>query len=343
MTMMKQQQTIQQNKIAEYSRLCQNKPFWIFDSVKHEADYRATGGNCCFTHIIPAREPIKYGKRHKFYDYQQQILSTLEQYKHLYLLKAGGIGASELLLRYMAYLCVSQPDKRLNMMKSITLLAKYLGCYDSWQVIRKRYNLRWSNGDTTASFRRFFDTSLDFDAMLCKVMEMMRRLPQDMAAVVRHACLTGLRPHEAVESVRLLNSVSPRPTEKPRYYNEDTQALEHFRYPEIFIRRTKKAYVSYITKEQLSEIGVLGCKTPTPTYLSIRMACYHRSLKMDLRYCRKIHASWLHQCSLSPVYIDMLQGRTSKSILAQHYLTPAHEEIKLKVLHAVSELSDKLN
>src|SRR5215203_552090 len=106
-----QQQTIQQNKIAEYSRLCQNKPFWIFDSTQHEAEYRATGGNCCFTHIIPAQEPIKYGKRHKFYDYQQQILQTLEQYKRLYLLKAGGIGASELLLRYMAYLCLARPEE----------------------------------------------------------------------------------------------------------------------------------------------------------------------------------------------------------------------------------------
>jgi hypothetical protein len=104
-------QQIQQKKIAEYSRLCQNRPFWIWDSQYHEAEYKRLGGNCCFTHIIPAKEPLKYGKRHKFYDYQQQILSTLEQYKRLYLLKAGGIGASELLLRYMAYLCLSQPDK----------------------------------------------------------------------------------------------------------------------------------------------------------------------------------------------------------------------------------------
>jgi hypothetical protein len=38
-------------------------------------------------------------------------LDVLEKHKRLYLLKAGGLGASELLLRYMAYLCLSQPDK----------------------------------------------------------------------------------------------------------------------------------------------------------------------------------------------------------------------------------------
>src|ERR671916_2598264 len=106
-----QQRTIQQDKIVEYSRLCQNRPFWIWDSQYHEAEYKRLDGNCCFTHIIPAKEPVKYGKRHKFYDYQQQILETLEQHKRLYLLKAGGIGASELLLRYMAYLCLARPEE----------------------------------------------------------------------------------------------------------------------------------------------------------------------------------------------------------------------------------------
>jgi hypothetical protein len=46
--------------------------------------------------------------------------------------------------------------------------------------------------------------SISFDVMLNKIKEMIRVLPAHMAAVVRHACLTGLRPAEAVESVRPL-------------------------------------------------------------------------------------------------------------------------------------------
>jgi hypothetical protein len=88
---------------------------------------------------------------------------------------------------------------------------------------------------------------------------MMAALPARMAAVVKFACLTGLRPSEAVESARLLNARSAGT--RSSYYNQERQALEHFRFPEIFIRRTKKAYISFVTKEQLSGIGLLRGKT----------------------------------------------------------------------------------
>jgi hypothetical protein len=57
-----------------------------------------------------------------------------------------------------------------------------------------------------------------------------------MARIIDFACITGLRPSEVIESVRLLIS-----GENKKYYNEERQALEHFRFPEIFIRQTKKA------------------------------------------------------------------------------------------------------
>src|SRR5215208_6200350 len=53
-------QQIQQKKIGEYSRLCQNRPFWIWNSQYHETEYKRLDGNCCFNHIIPAKEPVKY-------------------------------------------------------------------------------------------------------------------------------------------------------------------------------------------------------------------------------------------------------------------------------------------
>jgi hypothetical protein len=44
-------------------------------------------------------------------------------------------------------LTIESREKRLNVMKSLTVLSKYLGCYDRWQEMRRRYNLKWSNGD----------------------------------------------------------------------------------------------------------------------------------------------------------------------------------------------------
>ena len=87
-----------------------------------------------------------------------------------------------------------------------------------------------------------------------------------MGSVIKFNCLTGLRPSEAIDSVRLLNvgTLLFSNSRNGSYYNAERQCLEHFRHPETFLRRTKCAYVSFVTKEQLSAIGVLDCKTPTP-------------------------------------------------------------------------------
>jgi hypothetical protein len=70
------------------------------------------------------------------------------------------------------------PQKRLNVMKSITLLSKYLGCYDRWQKLRKRYHLKWSTGtESLQSFNRFFNPGLTLEVMLQRIEEMMRLLP----------------------------------------------------------------------------------------------------------------------------------------------------------------------
>jgi hypothetical protein len=93
--------------LARLIEAVKGKPFWIWDDKQHDIEHQRHNGLCCFNHIIPAGLPIKNGIRHKFYDYQKLILDSLEQYKRLYLLKGGGIGASELLIRKMAHMCLS--------------------------------------------------------------------------------------------------------------------------------------------------------------------------------------------------------------------------------------------
>lgn len=41
-------------------------------------------------------------------------------------------------------IAVESQQTRLNIMKSLTLLARFLGYYDSWQQLRKRHNLKWT-------------------------------------------------------------------------------------------------------------------------------------------------------------------------------------------------------
>ncbi len=210
--------------------------------------------------------------------------------------------------------------------------AKYTGRYERFQELKRRYALKWSTANSTQFFERFFNPELTLDVMLQRIRQMIRSIPRHMAAVVKFNCLTGLRASEAIESVRLLN-VSQGTTP---YYNEERQALEHFRHPEIFLRTTKKAYISYLSSD-MYDYFTKNCSQTPPTWNAISLTLRRRGLPMEMYLCRKVFASWLRKEGIQPEIVDLLQGRVSQSILVRHYLAPS-AGLADKVLAAVDNL-----
>ncbi|HJT48833.1 MAG TPA: DEAD/DEAH box helicase family protein [Nitrososphaeraceae archaeon] len=69
--------------------------------------YIRSNGDCCFNHIIGLSQ--KDGNDKPLYDYQQIIFDSLisnNGNKHLWIKKATGLGISEFMLRFMAWLCL---------------------------------------------------------------------------------------------------------------------------------------------------------------------------------------------------------------------------------------------
>jgi intergrase/recombinase len=153
--------------------------------------------------------------------------------------------------------------------------------------------------------------------------------------IIKFACLVGLRASEVVESVRLLNVPQ---NSGAHYYNPERQALEHFRFPEIFLRQTKKAYISFVTPAMLKLVDSIQ---DAISYMDIRYSCRAAGIKCDLRYARKIFASHLRASGIQPEIIDMLQGRVSSSVLTRHYLVPS-ADYKAQVLQALEKLKNQL-
>ena len=95
----------------------QNKPFWIWDKQQHKLEDVRTDGNCCLNHIIGL--PQKKGVDKPLYDYEKTVFDSLaasssfdtqnsntnSSNKHLWIKKATGLGISEFMLRFMAWLC----------------------------------------------------------------------------------------------------------------------------------------------------------------------------------------------------------------------------------------------
>lgn len=229
------------------------------------------------------------------------------------------------------------PHARLGAMKALTVLSKYLGRYDSWLQTRKRYNMKWTTGDESLqALHRYFDDSLTLEAMLAEIKKMIAVLGGFMGQIIKFAVLTGLRPSEAVESIRLLNNSV---NQGERYFNPERQCLEHFRYPSVFLRPTKKAFISFVTADMIKE--VVGTSFVPNSYTAIRQACRKKGINCNMAYCRKIFASYLSKEGISDVLIDMLQGRTPKSVLVQHYLSPS-SDYREKVLAAMIKLKGEL-
>ena len=90
------------NSNPKYRQLLEDvkdKQFWCHNPKSTERH------KCCFNHIIGL--PVKNGKEHPIYDYEEQIVKDLEENQHLWIKKARGIGATELMLRYLAWQCLS--------------------------------------------------------------------------------------------------------------------------------------------------------------------------------------------------------------------------------------------
>jgi hypothetical protein len=224
--------------------------------------------------------------------------------------------------------------------KEITLVAlanlsKYQGRYERFQELKKCYDLKWSTSNSTQYFERFFNEELTLDIMLQRIRQMIAVLPPFMGKIVKFACLVGLRASETIESVRLICS------DTNRFYNADRQTLEHFRFPSVFLRQTKKAYLSFVTPEIIGNMKKIHI-SDVPTLNAITLACRRKGIKMEMYLCRKIFASWLrNEGGIQPEVVDMLQGRVSPSVLTRHYLVP-RSSLKEQVLQALEQLQRQL-
>jgi hypothetical protein len=143
--------------MQDLQRKLQGRPFYIWNSIKHRAAANPNNdvkGHCCFNHIIGL--PRKNGKSQPLWDYEDQIYRALTipgylnsspnkgpsaykmeekkqrdlasaisylhdfKLKHLWVKKATGLGITEFMLRFMAWLCLRNDDYKGSQMVIIT-------------------------------------------------------------------------------------------------------------------------------------------------------------------------------------------------------------------------------
>jgi intergrase/recombinase len=65
---------------------------------------------------------------------------------------------------------------------------------------------------------------------------------------------------------------------------------------------------------------------------ALRLAIKRKELDMNMGYCRKIFATYLRTHAIQQEIIDLLQGRTPKSVFAKHYFRPDFSYDRIRFL-----------
>ena len=93
-------------------------PFWINDREEHKRAIAERNGECCFNHIM--RLPRKNNTPLPIFDYEQDLISCLDTEKRIWVKKARGLGVTEIVLRYLVWLCTRNDYYRQSLIVIVT-------------------------------------------------------------------------------------------------------------------------------------------------------------------------------------------------------------------------------
>ena len=90
-------------------------------------------------------------------------------------------------------------QKRLQVMKSLASLSKFMGCYDKWKDIKEKYQLKWSNGNNSLEvFQTIVNNETNYDSMVRWVKDTCSNIPRYYSNILIYCTLTGLRADEGM-------------------------------------------------------------------------------------------------------------------------------------------------
>jgi len=174
--------------------------------------------------------------------------------------------------------------------------------------------LKWSVNNDDVILARLTRNS-DANDLIEWVKTLKQRFP-DFALFMDFVMATGLRFEESVTAYNLIIANSDK---LERYYNAEKCILEHFRFRDKFIRRTKKAFISFVFRNLVESIATEG-KPVTQDMIEKRLkrAAVHRRFGE----VREFFASFSTK-NLRDVEVDFVQGRVSASVFMRNYFNPS--------------------
>ncbi|MEM4142594.1 MAG: integrase, partial [Candidatus Bathyarchaeia archaeon] len=147
--------------------------------------------------------------------------------------------------------------------------------------------------------------------------------------------VSGLRFIEACNSFNLIIRLK-LDNKLDTYFKADKSALEHFKFKEIFIRKSKKAFVSFVPQDLVLAIAKKG--TALTSADAVQKLVQKRGLPLRFADIREAHGTLMTKY-LKESEINFLHGRVSSSVFMQHYFNPSLiGDLKERVFKGIAEI-----
>jgi len=236
----------------------------------------------------------------------------------------------------LSELKVLTDDKRGHVLKALSVLSKYLGIYQQFKQLVTDYGLKWSGKAKDKLMLERLTRVEDPNEIYGWVKTVKQTFPH-LADFVEFMAITGLRLVEAVKSFNLIIDLA-RQGRISDYYDADLNALQHYKFSDLFIRKTKKAFVSFVPKDLIERIAE-NEKIASPNAVLKTLQRY--GIHCRFGDIREAHGSVMTKY-LSRSEIDFLHGRIGTSVFMQHYFNPALlSDLKERVFKGITEILTK--
>jgi len=223
-----------------------------------------------------------------------------------------------------------------HILKALSGLAKFLGMYEDFKALIKAYGLKWRSSNAEDLIISRMIKATENNNVLEWIREVKAKLPQ-LNDFMDFVLVSGLRFEEAINSYNLIIGLA-KEGRLNDYYNAEKETLEHYRFKNLFIRRTKKVFVTFIPKTFVERIS----NQKQLTRFQIDNWIKRKGFKSRFSDIREYFATYMTK-QLSQAEIDFLQGRVCASVFMRNYFTPALiKDLKQRTFKATRKIENSI-
>jgi intergrase/recombinase len=224
--------------------------------------------------------------------------------------------------------------QRTHAIKALIMLSKYLGTYTEFKAKLTQHGIKMYRTNGLTAFLRILNANnKDTLEWLNRTLPYLRENERIFAKFLK---LSGLRVSEGIAGFNLCIKLA-RANRVHEYYDKDLKVLCHFKYPKTFIRRSKCAFITFITPELLTEI----CNSQPVSYASIRKRLERNKISMCFNELRDIFGTHLVNNGILEIEQNLCCGRIPVSIFIRHYWSPRLKELGNRIFKALESIDSE--